>query len=57
MKKLLLVLVAIILLVEGSVLAGPIVLEQVSGSASWVVHANPAGLYERSWSIWGSRKV
>ena len=41
MKKLLIVLVAIILLVEGSVLAGPIVLEQVSGSASWVVHANP----------------
>jgi hypothetical protein len=34
-------LFAIILLVEGSLLAGPIVLEQFSGSASWVVHANP----------------
>lgn len=40
MKKLLMVLAAIILLMEGSLLAGPIMLEQVSGSASWVVHAN-----------------
>ncbi|MHC4642418.1 MAG: hypothetical protein ACYS32_12310 [Planctomycetota bacterium] len=41
MKKLIMMLFAIILLVEGSLLAGPIVLEQFSGSASWVVHANP----------------
>ena len=40
MKKLLIALAAIILLMEGPVLAGPIMLEQVSGSASWVVHAN-----------------
>jgi len=40
MKKLLIALVAIILLLEGSLLAGPIMLEQVSGGASWVVHAN-----------------
>jgi hypothetical protein len=40
MKKLLMVLTAIILLMEAPGLAGPIKLEQVSGSASWVVHAN-----------------
>ena len=40
MKKLLMVLAAIILLVEAPGLAGPIKLEQVSGNASWVVHAN-----------------
>ncbi len=40
MKKLLMLLVASVLVVEGSVLAGPLVMEQVSGSASWVVHAN-----------------
>ncbi len=40
MKKLLLVIVASVLVVGGPVLAGPLVIEQVSGSASWVVHAN-----------------
>lgn len=40
MKKLLMVIVTSVLVVEGPVLAGPLVLEQVSGSASWVVHAN-----------------
>ena len=40
MKKLLLVIVTSVLVVEGPVLAGPLVIEQVSGSASWVVHAN-----------------
>ena len=40
MKKLLMVLAAIILLVEAPGLAGPIKLEQVSDGASWVVHAN-----------------
>ena len=40
MKKLLMVLAVIILLVEAPGLAGPIKLEQVSGGASWVVHAN-----------------
>lgn len=40
MKKLLMVIVTSVLVVEGSVLAGPLVIEQVSGSASWVVHAN-----------------
>lgn len=40
MKKLLMVLAAIIMLVEAPGLAGPIKLEQVSGGASWVVHAN-----------------
>ncbi len=40
MKKLLMVIVTSVLVVEGPVLAGPLVIEQVSGSASWVVHAN-----------------
>jgi hypothetical protein len=40
MKKLLIVLAAMILLMETPGLAGPIKLEQVSGGASWVVHAN-----------------
>ena len=40
MKKLLLVIVTSVLAVQGPVLAGPLVIEQVSGSASWVVHAN-----------------
>ena len=40
MKKLIMTLAVSILFVEGSVLAGPLVLEQVSGSANWVVHAN-----------------
>jgi len=40
MKKLIMTLAVSILIVENSVLAGPLVLEQVSGSASWVVHAN-----------------
>jgi hypothetical protein len=40
MKKLLIVLVTSILVVESPVLAGPLVIEQVSGSATWVVHAN-----------------
>ena len=40
MKKLLLVIVTSVLVAEGHVLAGPLVIEQVSGSASWVVHAN-----------------
>jgi uncharacterized protein YjbJ (UPF0337 family) len=40
MKKLLMVLVTGILVLESSTLAGPLVLEQVSGGASWVVHAN-----------------
>jgi hypothetical protein len=40
MKKLSMVLTVIILLVEAPGLAGPIKLEQISGGASWVVHAN-----------------
>lgn len=40
MKKLIMMLAVSILVVEGSVLAGPLLLEQVSGSANWVVHAN-----------------
>ncbi|MHC4543399.1 MAG: hypothetical protein ACYTDW_00360 [Planctomycetota bacterium] len=40
MKKLLLVIVTSVLVVEGPVLAGPLVMSQVSGSANWVVHAN-----------------
>ena len=40
MKKLIMTLAVSILVVEGSVLAGPLVLEQVSDSANWVVHAN-----------------
>ena len=40
MKKLIMTLVTCVLFVEGSVLAGPLVIEQVSGSARWVVHAN-----------------
>lgn len=40
MKKLLMVLVTCVLVLECPVLAGPLVLEQVSGSANWVVHAN-----------------
>ncbi len=34
------VIVTSVLVVEGPVLAGPLVIEQVSGSANWVVHAN-----------------
>jgi hypothetical protein len=34
------VIVTCVLVLEGPVLAGPLALEQVSGSASWVVHAN-----------------
>lgn len=40
MKKLLMVIVTSVLVVEGPVLAGPLVMSQVSGSASWVVHAD-----------------
>jgi hypothetical protein len=40
MKKLLMVLAVIILLMEAPGLAGPLAIEQVGGSASWVVHAN-----------------
>lgn len=40
MKKLLMLIVTSVLVVGGPVLAGPLVIEQVSGSASWVVHAN-----------------
>ncbi|MBW8039273.1 MAG: hypothetical protein FVQ85_04670 [Planctomycetes bacterium] len=40
MKKLLMMVVASVLVAEGSVLAGSLVIEQVSGSASWVVHAD-----------------
>jgi hypothetical protein len=40
MKRLLMVLVTIILVVEGSVLAGPLVWEQVSGGADWVAHTD-----------------
>jgi hypothetical protein len=40
MKKLLMVLALTMLLVEGSVLAGTLAMEQVGGSANWVVHAN-----------------
>ncbi|MGB2809229.1 MAG: hypothetical protein WBC22_15915 [Sedimentisphaerales bacterium] len=40
MKKLLMVIVTSVLVAEGPVLAGPLVMSQVSGSASWVVHAN-----------------
>jgi hypothetical protein len=40
MKKLLMVIVTSVLVAEGTVLAGPLVMEQVSGSANWVVHAN-----------------
>jgi hypothetical protein len=40
MKKLLMVIVTSVLVLEGPVLAGPLALEQVSGTASWVVHAN-----------------
>ncbi len=40
MKKLLMVIVASVSVVGGPVIAGPLVMEQVSGSASWVVHAN-----------------
>ena len=34
------VIVTCVLVLEGPVLAGPLALEQVSGTASWVVHAN-----------------
>ncbi|MHC4085920.1 MAG: hypothetical protein ACYSWZ_09780 [Planctomycetota bacterium] len=40
MKKLLMAIVMSVLLAEGPVLAGQLVIEQVSGSANWVVHAN-----------------
>jgi hypothetical protein len=40
MKKLLMVIVASVLVAEETVLAGPLVIEQVSGSANWAVHAN-----------------
>jgi hypoxanthine-guanine phosphoribosyltransferase len=40
MKKLLMVIVTSVLVVEGPLLAGPLVMSQVSGSANWVVHAN-----------------
>ena len=40
MKKLIMMLVTCLLAIEGSVPAGTILLEQVSGNASWVVHAN-----------------
>jgi len=40
MKKLLMVIVTSVLVLEVPVLAGPLDLEQVSGTASWVVHAN-----------------
>jgi hypothetical protein len=40
MKKLLMFIAAGILSVEGAAFAGPLAMEQVSGSASWVVHAN-----------------
>jgi hypothetical protein len=40
MKKLLIVIVMTVLAVEGPVLAGPLVMSQVSGNANWVVHAN-----------------
>lgn len=40
MKKLLMLIVTSVLVVGGPVLAGPLVIEQVSGSANWVVHAN-----------------
>ena len=40
MKKLLMVIVTSVLVVEGTVLAGPLVMSQVSGNANWVVHAN-----------------
>jgi hypothetical protein len=40
MKKLLMVIVTSVLVVGGPVLAGPLDIEQVSGSANWAVHAN-----------------
>jgi len=40
MKKLLMVIVTSVLVVEGPVLAGPLVIEQVSGGASWVAHTD-----------------
>lgn len=40
MKKLLIVIVTSVLVLQGPVLAGPLVMSQVSGSANWVVHAN-----------------
>ena len=40
MKRLIMTLVTCVLVMEGSVLAGNLFMEQVDGSASWVVHAN-----------------
>ncbi|MHC4692417.1 MAG: hypothetical protein ACYS67_06725 [Planctomycetota bacterium] len=40
MKKLLMAIATSVIIVQVPVLAGPLALEQVSGSASWVVHAN-----------------
>lgn len=40
MRKLIMLLVASVLLAEGPVLAGPLVIEQVSGGANWVAHTD-----------------
>jgi len=40
MKKLIMTLAVSILIVENSILAGPLILEQVSGGADWVAHAD-----------------